>query len=191
MASKLPLLSSDDIEERRVLEVARAMCVAARTAPRTKGVDNIVTAIVYGKEDLGKIADEMERLSERWKFFKRDAENIRKSIALVLIGSLSSGPYKLDCGACGYASCNEFERAVRREGLAFVGPTCLYDILNLGIAIGSAVKIASENCVDNRVMYSAGVAARKLGYLKADVVIGIPLSATGKNIYFDRQKRRY
>jgi hypothetical protein len=50
----------------------------------------------------------------------------------------------------------------------------------------SAVKTASIHNVDNRIMYTIGVAAKKLGLLDADVILGIPLSATSKNIYFDR-----
>jgi Uncharacterized protein containing a ferredoxin domain len=56
----------------------------------------------------------------------------------------------------------------------------------MGIAIGSAVKTASLLNVDNRVMYWVGVVARQMGLIDADVVMGIPLSATGKSIYFDR-----
>jgi len=59
--------------------------------------------------------------------------------------------------------------------------------MDLGIALGSAVKIASDLAVDNRVMYSVGTAARKLGFIDADIAIGIPLSVSGKNIYFDRK----
>ncbi|MHA1652077.1 MAG: DUF2148 domain-containing protein [Candidatus Helarchaeota archaeon] len=36
-------------------------------------------------------------------------------------------------------------------------------------------------------MYRPGKAAKELGYLNnVDIVIAIPLSATGKSIYFDR-----
>jgi uncharacterized ferredoxin-like protein len=35
-------------------------------------------------------------------------------------------------------------------------------------------------------MYRAGVVARKLGLIDADFVMGIPLSVSGKSIYFDR-----
>ncbi|MEM4659794.1 MAG: ferredoxin domain-containing protein, partial [Sulfolobales archaeon] len=59
-------------------------------------------------------------------------------------------------------------------------------LVNLGIAVGSAVKTASILNVDNRVMFTIGVAAKKLNLIDADVVLGIPLSATSKNIYFDR-----
>jgi uncharacterized ferredoxin-like protein len=40
--------------------------------------------------------------------------------------------------------------------------------------------------VDNRIMYRISPVARKMGLIDADVVLGVPLSATGKNIYFDR-----
>ena len=67
---------------------------------------------------------------------------------------------------------------------------CAIRMADLGIAVGSAVKTASVLNADNRVMYSAGVAARTMGLLGKDctVAFGIPLSATGKNIFFDRSR---
>jgi uncharacterized ferredoxin-like protein len=53
-------------------------------------------------------------------------------------------------------------------------------------AFGSAVKLAGELNIDNRIMYSVGAAAKKLNLLDSDLIIGIPLSVTGKNPYFDR-----
>ncbi len=44
-----------------LLTVAGLMAVAVRTAPKTRGVDEIVTAVVTG-EGKDSIADEMERL---------------------------------------------------------------------------------------------------------------------------------
>ena len=62
--------------------------------------------------------------------------------------------------------------------------------MDLGIAVGSAVKTASILNVDNRIMFSVGVAALELGILKnSDIALGIPLSAYGKNIYFDRKPK--
>jgi len=57
------------------------------------------------------------------------------------------------------------------------------------IAIGSAVSVAADHRVDNRVMYSVGIAAVNIGLLGFDVRIayGIPLAARGKNIFFDRK----
>jgi uncharacterized ferredoxin-like protein len=60
---------------------------------------------------------------------------------------------------------------------------------DLGIALGSAVKTAQIHNVDNRIMFSAGTAALNLGLLGKDcsVAYAIPLSVTGKNIFFDRE----
>lgn len=40
--------------------------------------------------------------------------------------------------------------------------------------------------LDDRIMYTIGAAARKLKLLHSDVIIGFPLSVTGKSPYFDR-----
>jgi uncharacterized ferredoxin-like protein len=71
----------------------------------------------------------------------------------------------------------------------FEGPNCTLRMTDLGIAVGSAVKTAQIHNVDNRIMYSAGVAARDMGLFSKDctVVYAIPLSAKGKNIFFDRK----
>ena len=75
---------------------------------------------------------------------------------------------------------------VEHEG-EFQGPQCAYRLLDMGIALGSAVKTASMLNVDNRIMYRASAVAREMGLIDADYVMGIPLSATGKNIFFDRK----
>lgn len=59
--------------------------------------------------------------------------------------------------------------------------------MNLGIALGSAVKTASMHNIDNRIMYSAGVAARRMGLVDWDVAMGVPLAIGAKNIFFDRK----
>jgi uncharacterized ferredoxin-like protein len=62
--------------------------------------------------------------------------------------------------------------------------------LDLGIAVGSAVKTASILNVDNRIFYRIGAAAKRLNYMpEASIIMGIPLSAKGKNPYFDRPGR--
>ncbi|HDI46788.1 MAG TPA: hypothetical protein ENF82_03170 [Candidatus Methanomethylia archaeon] len=191
------VIRGEEADIEGVLEVAKLMCVSARTAPKTYGVDDILTAIITG-EDKDKLADEMEKYSEEhgedYWWVKRDAENVRNSAAVVLIGVRGTKSAEgLNCGACGYPSCAEMEKAVKTKGKDFIGPNCMYKLLDLGIAIGSAVKTASIHNVDNRVMTSVGTAAMKLGLMpEASVIMGIPLAALGKNPYFDRRgKRRY
>ena len=174
-----------------VIEAGKLMAVSARTAPKTKGIDDVELKLIYSKEELEELAGEMEKLGEElgMHFFARDAASIRKSHAVLLIGVKASKPKDLDCGACGFESCEEFRRAARRSGKGFAGPSCGAQLIDLGIAIGSAVKTASLLNIDNRVMFSVGAAALRMGLLKnSDIAFGIPLSAYGKNIYFDRKK---
>ena len=72
---------------------------------------------------------------------------------------------------------------------AFMGAPCVYATHDLGLAIGSAVALAADRRIDNRVMFSVGEAAYDLGFLPvaARIAMGIPLSATGKNPYYDRK----
>jgi uncharacterized ferredoxin-like protein len=53
-------IKSEEAEREAALEVAKLMLVAARTAPKARGLDTIVAAILGG-EDKNKLADEMER----------------------------------------------------------------------------------------------------------------------------------
>ena len=88
----------------------------------------------------------------------------------------------LHCAACGSETCLEINTV---EG-EFQGPQCALRILDMGIALGSAVKTAGIMNVDNRIMYHAGVTARLEDLIDADFVMGIPLSVSGESIYFDR-----
>ncbi|MEM3579662.1 MAG: DUF2148 domain-containing protein [Candidatus Bathyarchaeia archaeon] len=184
-----PKVEGENGEKEAILEVAKFMLAAARTAPKTAGIDDIITIIVYG-EEKDAIAEKMEEIAEQRKIdgFKRDAKNVRDSEAIVLIGVRGSKSLGINCGACGYRKCSEFEETKRQAGQDFTGPTCLFKALDLGIALGSAVKIASILNIDNRIMYRIGTAALKLNLMpEATVAMGIPLSAKGKNIYFDRK----
>jgi uncharacterized ferredoxin-like protein len=184
-----PKIESEKGEVEAILEVAKFMQAAARTAPKTAGIDDILTLIVYG-EEKDAIAEKMNEIAEQRNIegFKRDAKNVRDSEAVVLIGVRGGKSLGINCGACGYKNCKEFEEAQRRTGQDFTGPTCVFKALDLGIALGSAVKIASLLNIDNRIMYRIGTAALKLNLMpEATVAMGIPLSAKGKNIYFDRK----
>jgi uncharacterized ferredoxin-like protein len=150
------IFNSKESEVEAVLNVAKLMIVAARTAPKAKGEDNIKAAIVIGDE-MDELANTMEKIGR-----VRDSKNVRQSSVVVLLG--------VDFG-------KPIDEWINFEA----------KLIDLGIALGSAVKVASELNVDNRIMYSIGRAAMKMGLMKADEVQGIPLSIKGKNIFFDRK----
>jgi uncharacterized ferredoxin-like protein len=159
---------SDAIRE-GVIQVAKLMVLSAVTAPKGRGVDNVLARILDRREELELLAKTMEELSSEYgDVFARDASSVRRSDAVVLIG------------------CRIADFKLRQPKELEVDLNLAMSLVNLGIAVGSAVKTASIHNVDNRIMYTVGVAAKRLGLLDADVILGIPLSATSKNIYFDR-----
>lgn len=163
--------------------VAELMAISARTAPKSAGQDFVVVEIVEG-DALRRLGEAMVAFGQRTgkPNFDRDGRNVLNSAAVVLIGIKDAKALGLNCAACGSPTCIK-PNTVDGE---FRGPNCALRLLDMGIAIGSAVKTAGMLNVDNRIMYRAGVVARELGLIDADFVMGIPLSATGKSIYFDR-----
>lgn len=170
--------------------LAKTILVAARTAPKGKGIDDIVTYLP-NEGEKAELADKMEELSKikGMKFLIRDAANVRDAGALVLIGLKSSGVTGLNCGACGFETCEEMLDA-KKVNVEFTGPQCMIKYVDLGIAVGSAAAKAKDLCVDNRVLYSAGAAACYFDMIDCDVAMAIPLSIAGKNIFFDRASTR-
>jgi uncharacterized ferredoxin-like protein len=184
----MPVLNGEPSEIEGLLQTAKIMLISARTAPKSSGIDDILTAIVFG-EDKEALALEMDKIADERGIagFKRDSKNLRNSSATVLIGVRGTKSLGLNCGACGYNNCSEFDETTKDAGQDFTGPNCVFKSLDLGIAIASASKTASTLNVDNRIMYRVGTAAKRLHLLpEATVIIGIPISAKGKNIYFDR-----
>lgn len=184
----MPILEGKEQERQGVLEAARLMVVAARTAPKSGGVDDVLTAVVCGDE-IEILAADMEKIGEERSVasWGQQAQNVKDAVAVVLIGVRGTRSYITGCGACGHASCEEFNRRPKTRGQDFDGPNCIFKTLDLGVAVGSAVKTAGLLNVDNRILYRIGAAAMRLRYLpEASIVLGIPLAVKGKNPYFDR-----
>lgn len=164
--------------------IAKLMAVSARTAPKTRGEDFVEIKVIKG-EKLNEIEDAMIKYGEEnnRNNFDRDGENVRNSGALLLLSLNKAAVSGLNCGACGVSKCKDLKL---RKGPEFDGGICAWRLIDLGIAVGSAVKTASILNADNRIMYRVGVVAKKLNLIEGEIVLGIPLSAKGKNIYFDR-----
>ena len=172
-----------DFRKAALLEVARRMVIAARTAPKGRGTDNLSLAIVEG-DDIRRIADRMKEMQEQGRagsFFVRDADNLLQSDVVVLIGTKIEPLGLPNCGLCGFKDCDE-----KRE---YPLVPCMFNASDLGTATGSAVAVAADSRVDNRIMFSAGMAVRELEMLgeETQIIYGIPLSCTGKSPFFDRK----
>lgn len=167
-------------EKEAALAVSDLMLTAAKTAPKGCGADKVVAITVTG-EEKDKLSNRMREIAKEINqdFFDRDATNIDNSHCVVFIG-VKDIPLALEsCGLCGFKNCGDCKSS---------GSHCTFNITDLGIAIGSAVSVAADNRIDNRVFYSAGKAAIDLGFFEKNVKIcyGIPLSTGAKSIFFDR-----
>ena len=174
--------NSNTMEDQAVLQTAAQMCAAARTAPKAHGKDTIHTLVLTG-EDKELLAQKMEQIgqeimgdkSSTW--YGRDAANVRAAQAVVLIGAEKTYRAVPNCGYCGFVNC-----ALCRDA----GGHCSLSYVDLGIAVSSAVSAACIAHIDNRIMFSVGKAAEAIAYVENCLWLGIPLSVSGKNIFFDR-----
>jgi uncharacterized ferredoxin-like protein len=190
----MSVLKSSETEHDAVAAAAKLIMAAMTTAPKTRGVSTIESALVQG-EDIERLAQAMESHAPQKEavpeIFKRDATNVRRAAAVLLIGVKGTMPKKpempLNCGACGYPDCAAFICAEKgKHGEDFTGPLCAFQSIDLGIALGVAAKMAAELNIDNRLMYTAGAGAMAMKILDADMIVGLPLSVSPKNIFFDR-----
>ncbi|HUJ11541.1 MAG TPA: DUF2148 domain-containing protein [Verrucomicrobiae bacterium] len=172
---------SAELEREAALQVVALMAAAARTAPKTRGIDNIKVIAMESAPAKKKLIAKMKEIAraENRPSIERDANNIANSPALLAIG-VESNTAGLNCGFCGQPTC---------EAQEAVGGVCAFNSIDLGIAACSAAAVANQFHVDNRVMYSIGRACLDLRLFdnKVKQAIGIPLSVTGKNPFFDRK----
>ena len=174
------ILNERDERHEQVMHIARQMMTSARTAPKGKGVDVIEIALITD-DDIRRLSEEMIAIHEEngFKFFLRDADNILNAECILLIGTREHA-HGLNCGHCGFSNCAE-----RPSGVP-----CAIVSVDVGIAIGSACATAADHRVDTRVMFSAGLAAQRLEFLKGcKQVFAIPVSASSKNPFFDRKPK--
>ena len=175
------IIFDKDLEKDAVLDIGRLMAAAARTSPKGKGADTITTVLLTG-DDKNRVAKRMEVIAENEdiQFFKRDADNIYQVPAVLIIGTSFEPRGVPYCGDCGYENC----QGCLEEG----NGRCNFNVIDLGIALGSAVAVAALHHVDNRIMFSCAKAVLELGIMPVEIKMAyaIPLSLSSKSPFFDR-----
>ncbi len=172
---------NEEIEYEGIINIAKLMAISARTAPKSKGIDNIEIALITG-DDIQKVRKIMKEIGEKENipFFIRDSKCLESCKAILIVG-VKKNPLGLTyCSYCGFKNCGEMKRN---------GANCFFNIVDLGIAVCSAINTASLIHVDNRIMFSIGRTVKEMKIMPDEVeqILGIPLSATGKSPYFDRE----
>jgi uncharacterized ferredoxin-like protein len=173
--------TSAELEQEAALQVASLMAAAARTAPKTRGIDNIHVIGIEDPATKARLVSKMRELakSEDRPWFERDATCVEKSSAVLLVG-VAANPADLSCGYCGQGTCEALEK---------INGICTFNSIDLGIATSSAVSVAADSRIDTRVMFSVGRVGLAMNLFAGGVkqALGIPLSVTGKSPFFDRK----
>ena len=168
-----------------IYATGKAMVTAAITAPKGSGQDD-VDAILMDGEDKDKLVEIMHQLavSSGHDFIERDAKIVNRCPCVVLIAAKDSPLGVNQCEFCGFKNCGANRKA---------GARCFFNIVDLGIAVGSACALAADNRIDNRVLYSAGKAAMIMGVFgdNCTSALAIPLSVASKSFHFDRESGDY
>lgn len=180
----MAIINENELRQDAVLNVAKRMILAARTAPKARGVNTLSMSILTGS-DIQALAKTMRQIGEKEDnpIFLRDAANLLQAAQVVVImGTRIKSLGLKTCGLCGFENCEAKDKEP--------DVPCAFNTGDLGIAVGSAASIAMDGRIDNRIMYTIGVAAQQMGLLGKEVkiVYGFPLSASSKNPFFDRKK---
>ncbi len=180
----MSIIKESKVKESTLENIGKQMMIAARTAPKGKGKDTLEMMLLTGNE-IQSLSDKLNIMGKELNvdFYKRDAENLNLCGAVLLIGTeIKTLGLNEICQLCGFENCKEKEKHPNTP--------CVFNTSDLNIAIGSAVSLAADLRVDNRIMFSLGKAALEMKLFEKNIKIafGIPISATSKNPFFDRKK---
>jgi uncharacterized ferredoxin-like protein len=178
-----------------MLNVAKACAAAAAKAPAMTGKLGLRMEILTG-EDLEPMIQVLETLGKTSAYQLHDATAFRayqKEGTLppvLLLGADLTRPPMWNCGGCGFANCGDYLAYTMRNkgvGVGAYGPSCLWKVIDFGVAADHACACASMHRAEARIMFSMGAVSMFLNRLEGcSFVLGLPIGPVGQNRWFDR-----
>lgn len=168
------------------------MTLAAHTSFRF-GKQNTLKIIAVGNEEIEQIAEYCFSLGDMAPLAARDGrfatELITEPTKLLILGDGRKSLFNYNCGACGYRTCAELNKAEMVESLTSNGPSCQFRSINLNIAADAAAAMAWRMGLHCRVFSTLAFAAKALEIIEdVDMVVSVSVSAAKVDPYFDRHK---
>ncbi|MFH0997095.1 MAG: DUF2148 domain-containing protein [Pseudomonadota bacterium] len=154
---------------------------------------NTIKMISCGKEELEQIAEFCFSLGDMSPLAARDGRHviqlIKEPCALLIIGDKRKSDFNYNCGACGYRTCAELNRAETVESLTARGPSCQFKNINLNIAANAAAAMAHRLGLHCRIFSTLAFGALALNIIEdVDICASVSVSAAKTNPYFDRHE---
>jgi NADPH-dependent glutamate synthase beta subunit-like oxidoreductase len=101
----------------------------------------------------------------------------------------------LNCGACGFKTCREavinFQNRLNETGgepwgWLMKGPSCIWRLVEFGIAVDWAAAAAHRHNVESRLAMISGTAFMRMGYLPdCSIMVVVPLGPCKERWYFE------
>jgi len=154
---------------------------------------NTIKIITVTGDDLIPLSEYCYSLGDMAPLGSRDGRHMaqlaKEPCSLMVIGDKRKSAFNYNCGACGYRTCAELNKADKVESLTADGPSCMFSNLNVSIAANAAAAMAYKLGLHCRVFSTLGFAARALGIIEdVDICISVCVSAGKKNPFFDRHE---
>jgi len=180
-----------------LVDVAKHVIQAVRHAPQITGRLEVKTAIVTGEdllplmEFLALVGEDNEAVPWMDNLTYRKAYDEGKPPVVVLMGAdLTTSASGWNCGACGFPTCAEFNKHAKLHhglGIQAFGPSCMLNVLDMGIACDYACAAASKYDIENRIHVTVGLSALHLEYLEdVSYILGLSLGPLEEFWYYNR-----
>ncbi|RLB90685.1 MAG: hypothetical protein DRH26_09260 [Deltaproteobacteria bacterium] len=188
----MSVIQMDELITKGLDRSVELMAVAANNSFRFKDRNNVKIISVSG-EDLEQIAEYCFSLGDMSPLAARDGRHLiqlmKEPCSLMIIGEKRKSDFNYNCGACGYKTCAELNKAEKVESLTANGPSCQFKNINLNIAANAAASMAHKMGLHCRVFSTLAFSAMALEVIEdVDLCISISVSAGKKNPYFDRHE---
>jgi len=187
----MSIISGEELLANGMDKAVELMAIAANTAMSFGPSKLKIVAI--GPEEFQQMADFCEGLAEVSPLFNRDGRSFvdlaKEDARALLIGAKRKSVYNFDCGACGFRTCEELNKAEVVESVVINGPCCHFVVYDVHMAANAAASVAWYMGLHCRVFITIGGAASGCELIEdCDFAVGVGVSYQSKDPYFDRHK---
>ncbi|MEW6526465.1 MAG: DUF2148 domain-containing protein [Spirochaetota bacterium] len=188
----MPAIDMNELIQNGLNRAVELMALAAYNSFRF-GKRNTIKMVSLSIDDLKDIAEFCYSLGDMSPLAARDGrflmELVKEPCAVLLIGDKRKSDFNYNCGACGYRTCAELNKAEEVEALTARGPSCQFKNININIAAGAAASMAWRLGLHCRVFSTIAFAAFALNKLEGiDIATSVAVSAAKADPFFDRHQ---
>ncbi len=186
----MAIISEDELLKGGMDRAMELMAVAASTTLKFGHPKIRMSAI--GPEEFVELSGYCEGVAEVSPLFNRDGRSFldlaKEDTRALLVGARRKSIYNYDCGACGFATCEELNKAEEVE--SFInGPCCHFVVYDVHMAANAAAAVAHYMGLQCRVFITIGVSAQACEFIEdVDFCVGVGVSYQSRNPFFDRHK---